>query len=123
MITNLKDYIYTHGKDAGLDAEFDSGTPYLKVKLGENTLFWKAALRWHAISLTRVQRIFRRVERVYGKMCCGRASFDMEKLVLILDDGAELELYLGDNVKTEAQKLLQALQDAHPELQYGKPEA
>lgn len=120
MLNNLKAYTYTKGTDAALDAEFACAAVYSRVKLGSDSLFWKAGLRWYAISLSSVQRIFRRVEHVYGKMCCGGQNFDIERLVLILRDGSELVVYVGDDVRTNAQALMQALQDSHPEIQYGK---
>lgn len=122
MTINLKEYIFHHGKDTALDTEYDDGTAYGKVKLGKDVIFWKVGLRWFYMPLNMVQRVFRRVEQVQGKLCCGMASFDVEKLVLVTD-GEELELYIGDNLKTQAQNLMAALQAAHPELQYGKPVA
>ena len=123
MANNLKEYIYSKGTDAALDADFSSATAYSRVKLGKDTIFWKAGLRWCRMPLTGVQRIFRRVEPVYGKLCCGGHSFIMERLVLVLTEGTELEIYIGDDVDPQAKALLQALQDAHPELQYGKVKA
>ena len=119
MANNLKEYLYTKGTDAALDAEFASAAAYCRVKLGKDTVFWKAGLRWCAMPLATVQRIFRRVEPVYGKLCCGGHSFIIERLVLVLTDGTEVEIYIGDDVEPQAKALLQALQDAHPELQYG----
>lgn len=120
MAVNLKPYVYSKGTDEALDAQFAAASVYERVKLGKTHLFWKAGLRWYCVSLGRVQRIFRRVETVYGRMCCGRQSFVMERLVLILMDGTELEIYIGDDVKRKAEALLQALKEAHPEILYGK---
>lgn len=120
MAVNLKPYIYVKGADAALDAEFTAASSYSKVKPGQTALFWKSGLRWYAIPLTQVQRIFRRVEPVYGKLCCGGQSFIIEWLVLILQDGSELVIHIGDDVKKQAEALLLALKDTHPELQYGK---
>ena len=122
---NLKQYAYLRGKDAALDASFNSGKLYGKVKLGDSAVFWKSGLRWCAVPLSRVRRAYRQVEPVYGKLCCGTAGFDIHRLILILTDGQTLELHIGDNelgdqVKLQAQRLFQALQDAHPEIQYGK---
>lgn len=119
MTIDLKKYIYHHGKDTVLDAEYDNSVAYGKVKLGKDVIFWKAGLRWFYMPLSKVQRIFRRVEEVNAKICCGRASFHMEKLVLV-SDGEELELYIGENMGDRARELLQTLQEAHPELAYGK---
>ena len=112
---------YTKGNDAALDQEFQSAVPYSKVKLGKTTLFWRFGLRWYQIPLNQVQRIFRRVEPVYGKLCCGGNSFIMEKLVLILKDGTELELYIGDDMEKKAAALLDFLKEGHSEIAFGKP--
>lgn len=119
-MANHKQYIYKKGNDPVLDADFSAASAYSKVKPGKQALFWKFGLRWHAVPMEAVQRIFRRVEPVYGKLCCGGQSFIIEWLVLMLKDGTELVVHIGDDVKKDAEALLQALKEAHPEIQYGK---
>ena len=121
MIVNLKPYVYKKGENPGLDAEFKSAQSCGWVKPGQSAIFWKSGLRWYAVALEQVQRIFRRVEPVYGKLCCGGNSFIMEKLVLILRDGTELELYIGDDIEKTAAALLDVLKERHPEILFGKP--
>lgn len=72
-----------------------------------------------------MRRAYRRVEIVNGRLCCGGASFDIQSLVLVLDDGSSREIVIGDNeigdsLKRKAERLLRDMQEAHPELQYGK---
>lgn len=124
-MSSYKAYRYTKGQDPVLDAEFACATAYEKLRMGQNVLFWKSGLRWYAISLENVQRIFRRVEPVYGKLCCGGQSFLIEWLVLILPDSEELVLHIGDNivgssVQKQAAALLERLKLFHPQIQYGK---
>lgn len=121
MGVNLKPYAYKKGENLKLDAEFEAAEAYGLVKPGETAVFWRAGLRWHVIALEQVQRIFRRVEPVYGKLCCGGRSFIIERLVLILKDSTELELYIGDDMEKKAAALLETLQNAHPEILFGKP--
>ena len=121
MGVNLKPYVYKKGENPALDAEFSAGQDYGWVRPGQTAVFWKAGLRWHVVLLTQVQRIFRRVEPVYGKLCCGGHSFIIERLVLILKDGTELELYIGDDMEKKAAALLELLRSAHPEIAFGKP--
>ena len=121
MSVNLKPYVYKKGENPGLDAEFKSAQSCGWVKPGQSAIFWKSGLRWYTVALEQVQRIFRRVIPVYGKVCCGGRSFIMEKLVLVLKDGTELELYIGDDMERQAAALLQKLQTAHPEILFGKP--
>ena len=120
MVTDLKPYRYTAKENPALDAEFSASVRYENVRLGESHLFWKPMFRWHVVPLSSAQRIFRRIEDVYGKLCCGGRSFRMEKLVLILTDGTELEIHIGDDVEAKAKALLQALQSSHPDILYGK---
>ena len=93
------------------------------MRAGQDSIFWRSGLHWHVAAMTQVQRIFRRVEPVYGKICCGGNSFIMEKLVLILRDGTELELYIGDDIEKTAAALLDSLKEGHPEIAFGKPAA
>ena len=118
-------YRYTRGTDPRLDADLASAAVYEKVRAGKLALYWKSGLRWYYVPMDRVQRIYRRVEPVYGKLCCGGQSFLIEWLVLLLEDGKELVLHIGDNivgssVQKQAEALLEALKSSHPQIQYGK---
>ena len=121
MSVNLKPYVYKKGANPALDAEFTAADAYGLVKPGQTAVFWRAGLHWHVIPLEQVQRIFRRVEPVYGKLCCGGHSFIIERLVLILKDGTELELYIGDDMEKKAAALLDFLKEGHSEIAFGKP--
>lgn len=120
-MANYTHYRYTKGSDPVLDADFSAAPAYSKVKPGHTALFWKSGLRWYIIPYTQIQRIYRRVEPVYGKLCCGGRSFLIEWLVLVLSDGSELVIHIGDDVQRYAQELLEKCQILHPELLYGKP--
>lgn len=119
-MTKYSANIYTKGTDPVLDADFEAAARYGKVKPGNTAIFWKTGLRWRYLPMSDIQRIFRRVEPVYGKLCCGGKSFLIEWLVLALHDGNELVIHIGDDAKVQAQALLQALKETHPQLQYGK---
>lgn len=121
MPTNLKPYVFKKGMNPALDAQFSAAVDYGWVKPGQTAVFWKTGLRWYVISLSEVERIFRRVVPVYGKLCCGGRSFIMEYLVIIRKDGSELELYIGDDMEKKAAALLNFLKQSHPELAFGKP--
>ncbi|MBQ6999716.1 MAG: hypothetical protein IJN67_01555 [Oscillospiraceae bacterium] len=117
-MANYKQYLYTKG--TALDGEFSAAPAFGKIRPGKHHLFWKSGLRWYGIPLTDLQRIYRRVEPVFGKLCCGGRSFIIEWLVLVLHDGSELALHIGDDVQKQAEALLQHLKDVHPQIQYGK---
>ena len=120
-----KEWIYTRGKSPQLDADFEAAVFYGKTKLGTNHIFWKSGLRWYAVPLSRVRRAYRQVEYVIGRLCCGGSSFDIQRLILVLEDSTSLTLVIGDNqigdhMKRQAEALFLALQSAHPHIQYEK---
>ena len=119
-MANHKQYIYTKGVDAALDADFASAVSYGKVRPGKTGVFWKSGLRWHYLPMDGIRRIFRRVEQVYGRLCCGGRNFVIEWLVLERIDGTEVVIHIGDDVKTKAENLLDWLKAAHPDIAYGK---
>ena len=119
-MANHKQYLYTKGLDPVLDGDFLAAETYGKVKPGKRAVFWKSGFRWYYMPLENVRQIFRRVEPVYGKLCCGGRSFLIEWLVLILHDGSEVVLHIGDDVKKQAESLLLWLKNAHPQIKFGK---
>lgn len=120
MLVNLNPYLYTKEENPQLDAEFAAAVKFGKVRLGANSLFWRAGLKQYVISLERVQRIHRRINTFVGRLCAGGRQFDVEYLVVLLHDGTELVLHIGDDVKKKAEALFTALQQTHPEIKYGK---
>ena len=120
MTVNLNQYLYSKGNDAALDTEFEGAAVFGKVRLGRTHIFWRAGFRRYAVALANVQRAFRRAESMTARGCGRLVSYDSQKLVLQLQNGTELELRIGDNMDSGAANLLQAMKDAHPQLQYGK---
>jgi len=68
-MVNMKPYVYVKGQNPALDAEFSETAAYGKVKPGKSAVFWKSGLRWYVMPMSDIQRIFRRVEPVIGKLC------------------------------------------------------
>ena len=120
MAVDVKQYIYSKGTDPVMDAELAAARSYGKVKPGQQHVFWKSGMRWYAMAADEIQRIYRRVEPVYGKLCCGGRSYLIERLVMVLQNGEELAVHIGDDVPKDAEALLAALKAQHPNLQYGK---
>lgn len=116
----MKDFLYQKQINTALDNEFQQAAKYGKVKLGNDSIFWKKGLKWYVVPLDDVERAYRRVEEVNAKMCCGRADFDIQKLVLLLKDGAQLELLIGDAMPKEAERLFERLKAARPDMLFGK---
>ena len=115
----LDAYRYKKNENESADAQFKQAEPYGKIRLGSSRIFWKRGLSWYAVSMEEVTRIYRRIEGVDTKMCCGNVNFDIQKLVLILNDGTELELTIGDGLLWEAEALYRDLKDQWPKIEYG----
>lgn len=122
MVTNLKAYLYTKGTDETLDQEFAASQKYGKVQLGPNTLFWKVGLTRYCVSFSQVRRVYRSLMPMHGRLCAGGYHFDIEYLSLILLDGAQIQMHIGNDVKPKAEALLEAIKQAHPQLEYGRPQ-
>ncbi len=119
-MADYRQYLYKKGSDPMLDGQFAQAKAYGKVRQGETMLFWRSGLRSYAIPLEFICRIYRRVEGVYGKLCCGGRNYFVEWLVLVKEDGSELVIHIGDDMAPKARELLEALKAAHPEILYGK---
>lgn len=70
--------------------------------------------------LAGIRRAYRRVEEVNSKMCCGNVNFDIQKLVLVLEEEVCVEVLIGDGIPKEAEALYKKLKDENPQIQYGK---
>lgn len=120
-MTDLKPYLYLPNTDPLLDEDFSRAVRCHKLRAGETALFWKSFLRRYCVPYSRIQRIFRRILEAQGRLCCGGHHYLMEWLVLILDDGTEIEIYIGDDVGKDVAPLYQSLQEKHPQILFGKP--
>ncbi|MDO4323118.1 MAG: hypothetical protein Q4C61_11370 [Lachnospiraceae bacterium] len=116
----LKEFRYQKNTDHLLDQEFEHSSRYGKVRLGDKNIFWKKGFSWYCVKLEEVVRSFRRIEAVDTKMCCGNVNFDIQKLVLILKDGTELEALVGDGMVKEAEILYERLKVCMPDIAFGK---
>lgn len=116
----MKQYTYVKNVNESADREFSAAESYGQIKYGETMIFWKRGLRWYVLSLAEVIRIYRRVEYVYGKICCGGDTYDMQRLVLVLKNGDELEIPVGDRMEKKAVELMEVFQKDHPEIMFGK---
>ena len=120
MAIDVKQYIYSKGTDAVLDADFSMAQAYGKVRPGQQAIFWKNGLRWYALPVANIQRFYRQLEPVIRRMCCGGKSFYIERLVLVLKNGEDLVVHIGDDIPKEAEALVAAMQKQHPQIHFGK---
>lgn len=100
--------------------EYDSAPACGKVRLGENRLFWKSGLRIYAVEIRTIRRAYRQVEHVYGKLCLGGRSYDIQRLVLCLEDGTQMTIHIGDDAKSAAVELMETIARRFPHIAIGK---
>ena len=118
MRTNWKPYLFDKKKD---DGDFANGVAYGRVRLGNARIYWELGFRWYGVEISRIERVYRRVEDTLMQVGCRPGVQGIQKLVLILTDGTKLELQIGEgNKETVSEGLYLALQLAHPYLKYGK---
>lgn len=121
MKTNWKPFVYAKRKEPALDADFERGKSYGRVKLGQQAIFWELGFRWYAVPVSRIVRAYRRVEDTLTQVGCRPGVIGIQKLILILDDGSKLALQIGEGNKEEvAEGLYASLQAAQPQIKYGK---
>ena len=107
---------------AALASEYKTARQIGRVRLGELRLFCRAGLRVYYIPYRDVRRVFRRVQLVPAKMCCGRGDLEVENLVVCGED--DRELFQVQLPGTRAAKLLMTeLERRIPEAAVGKPPA
>lgn len=116
----LAEFRYKRDANHLIDKEFETSSRYGKVRIGQKVIFWKKGLFWYCVKLEEINRIFRRIEAVDTKMCCGNVNFDIQKLVLVLKDGTELEALIGDGMIREAEILYERLKAEAKDIIFGK---
>lgn len=116
----MKQYLYTREPNTPQNNEFVNASTYGKVKISPNYIFWKKGFKWYCTELGKIQRIYRRVEHVYGKLCGGGDTYDIERLMLVFKNGENLEIVIGDRMAKDAIALMEHLKNSNPEIQYGK---
>ena len=110
----------TAQEDPALDGEYRDAREIGKIKMGELHLFFKKGLKTYFIAYHDVHRLFRRIEAVPVRMCCGRGTLEIENLVVCGEGDKELaQVQLPG--KKAAQILMKELTERVPEAQIGKP--
>ena len=110
----------TEKQEDGLQGEYRDARQIGNVRMGELHLFFKSGLKTWFIAYHDVRRLFRRVEAVPAKMCCGKGTFEIENLVVCGEGDKELaQVQLPG--KKAAQLLMKELEQRVPEAQFGRP--
>ncbi len=108
----------TADKDA-LTSEYKAAREIGKLRIGELHLFVRTGLSAHYIPYRDVRRVFRRVQLIPAKMCCGSGAFELENLVVCGEAGELCQVQLPG--ARAAVAVMEELKRRVPEAEFGKP--
>ena len=109
----------TVAADAALNAEYNAGRAIGNVQLGNRYLFFKVKRKVYYIPYTDITRVFRRVQLVQTKMCCGKGNLELENLVICGEAGELAQVQLPG--ARAGKILLEEIPKKAPHVQIGKP--
>lgn len=104
-----------------LSSEYKAAREIGRVRLGELRLYLRAGLKTYYIPYRDIRRVFRRVQLIPAKMCCGRGDLEVENLVVCGEGDAELMQVQLPGTRA-AKMLMEELQTRIPEAEFGKPQ-
>ena len=85
----------TSGMEQGaLETAYQNARSIGVLKIGENCLFFRSGFRTFYIPFADIRRVFRRVQLVQARMCCGRGNLSVENLVICGDKGELAQIQL-----------------------------
>lgn len=104
-----------------LAAEYKSGRDIGGITLGDTCLFFKVRLKVNYIPYADITRVFRRVQLVQTKMCCGKGNLEIENIVICGPDETEIaQIQLpGERAGVI---VLEEIAKMDPEIKIGKPQ-
>ena len=109
----------TVAADAALNAEYNAGRAIGNVQLGAQYLFFKVKRKIYYIPYGEITRVFRRVQLVQTKMCCGKGNLELENLVICGEAGELAQVQLPG--ARAGKILLEEIPKKAPHVQIGKP--
>ena len=81
-------------EDAVLNSDYAAGRAIGNVQLGNTCLFFKVKRKVYYIPYADITRVFRRVQLVQTKMCCGKGNLEVENLVVCTEAGEAAQIQL-----------------------------
>lgn len=115
---------YKKHDDPAMDAAFEAAQPFGHIRVGGGWIFARKGFAWNAVEASQVARVWRRVQQVTGRTCCATNDFNIHHLMLLMKDGTQNELLIGESMyRSEPERLVEVMQAMWPEIAYGKPGA
>ena len=119
-VSGMKFYPLTKGEvTSSLAEDYKNARAIGVIRLGKETLYFKAKLKVYYIPYSEIRHCFRRVQQVPAKMCCGRGDFEIESLV-IGDESAEQAVIQLPGTRA-ARELIKELKELMPGCDFSAP--
>jgi len=109
--------LVTAANEQLLQADWEKTEKIGMFRAGEKWLFKKGAFGISYIPYSDIIWAYRRIETVNGKLCCGKASFDIHHVRVVMKNGKDLDIRFEE--RKEAQKLLDVLERKNPNIEIG----
>lgn len=107
---------------AELDREFQEARQLGLVKVGSVNLFWRNKLRWFYLPAAEITQAYRRIEQVESHTSCCETDFSIHRLILMLKDGTELVVFIGESMyRHEPEMLMDEIRKNHPHIEIAAP--
>ena len=103
-----------------LQSDWEAAEKIEFVRAGEKWLFKKGVFGVSYIPYSDIRWAYRRIETVNGKLCCGRAVFDIHYVRIVFMNGKEFNLRFEE--KKAPQQLLDVIAERNPKTEIGYSE-
>ena len=100
-----------------LERDWESARKIGPFRAGEKWLFKKGAFGVSYVSYDDILWAYRQIETVNGKLCCGKASFDIHHVIIVINNKKKLDVRFEE--RQDAQDLLDAVQSGNPAAEIG----
>ena len=101
-----------------LKTEFGKARAFGVVRAGETCLFFRSGLKEYFVPYHAIGRCFRRVQMVPARMCCGKGEFQIENLVVCVEEKEVAQIQLPGT--RAAQALIEELKTKIPGCIFSK---
>ncbi len=100
-----------------LQADWENGKKIGTLRAGERWLFRKGAFTTSYVAYQDILWAYRQIETVNGKLCCGKASFDIHHVIVLTSSGEKMDIRFEE--KVAAQELLDIIEIRNPKTEIG----
>lgn len=75
--------------------DFNTAKVVGNVRYGQHFLFYQNMLKWLYVDYTDIVWVYRRLEDVKSRLCCGTAGFEVHSLMLVTKEKKRLGIPVG----------------------------